>query len=327
MNSQSENSKQPLESRKSLDAPSPAGPDFADTFRRRRVRGPRGMAPGRRVWITLGWTAAAVAVPLALTAALAGDGAGAGDLGDSQEAAAARALPPPPALVLSPTPKASPTPTASPTPKVSPTPKAAPLPAAPAQAYQPALPAAPAAPAAPSPQKTVAATPKPSTAAPKAALASVPETAAVTVSRLAARQPGRHICYRAYVEGRGWQSVVCDGGTTGITGKKIKALNIAVSGTKGTAGNAFVHNDEWKTPWNGVADGNDNYIGSTAKNYPYMLGFVINVGDGAVCQTARVRSGWGGLACDKPLGQAGGNYIFGGTLNNDSWLEAVRFTV
>ncbi|MGW0859961.1 hypothetical protein [Streptomyces sp. NPDC002690] len=319
MNSQSEHSKQPLEPGSSPDPTSPAGPDFADVFRRRGVRGPRGMAPGRRVWTTLGWTAAAVAAPLALTAALAGDGAG--DLGDSQEAAAARALPPPPAVVVSPTPKASasPTPKASLTPTASPTPVGAPLPAAPAQAHQPSLPAAPA------PQKTANATPKPSAAAPKAA--PVPNTAALIVSRLAARQPGRHICYRAYVEGNGWQSVVCDGGTTGITGKKIKALNIAVSGTKGTAGNAFVHNDEWKTPWNGVADGVDNYIGSTAKNYPYMLGFVINVGDGAVCQSARVRSGWGGLACDKPIGQASGNYIFGGTLNNDSWLEAVRFTV
>ncbi|MGW1466118.1 hypothetical protein ACWCPT_17450 [Streptomyces sp. NPDC002308] len=323
MNSQSEHSKQPLEPRSSADPtapdqPSPAGPDFADAFRRRRVRGPRGMAPGRRVWTTLGWTAAAVAAPLVLTAALAGDGAD--DFGDSQEAAAARVLPPPPTAVVSPTPaaSASPTPKASPTPTASPTPVAAPLPAAPAQAYQPPLPA---------PQKTVPATPKPSAAAPKAAPAAAPETAALIVSRLAARQPGRHICYRAYVEGKGWQSVVCDGGTTGITGKKIKALNIAVSGTKGTAGNAFVHNDEWKTPWNGVADGVDNYIGSTAKNYPYMLGFVINVGDGAVCQSARVRSGWGGLACDKPIGQASGNYIFGGTLNNDSWLEAVRFTV
>ncbi|MFB7786713.1 hypothetical protein ACFC1D_28900 [Streptomyces vinaceus] len=50
--------------------------------------------------------------------------------------------------------------------------------------------------------------------------------------------------------------------------------------------------------------------------------------DPAACQNAHVGAyGWGGLACDKPLGQAPGNYIFGGTLDNNTWLDAVQFTV
>lgn len=168
--------------------------------------------------------------------------------------------------------------------------------------------------------------------APKAAAPprkDAPETAAIAVAKLAARDPGRHICYRAYVEGEGWQKLVCDGATAGtVGGGKIKSLNIAVSGTKGTAANAFVHNDHWKVPWTGVADGVDAYIGGTAADYPYMLGFIIDVGEGAVCENAAIHDhGWGGLACDQPTGQAPGNYIYGGTLDDSLWLEAVRFTV
>ncbi|MDF3302974.1 hydrolase [Streptomyces tropicalis] len=152
-----------------------------------------------------------------------------------------------------------------------------------------------------------------------------PETAATVVSRLAAKDPGRHICYRAYILGEGWQRPVCDGAMAGTVGEgaKIGSLNIAVSGTKGTAANAFVHEDHWKTPWSGVVDGVDNYIGSTRKDDPYMLGFAINVGDGRACQNALVHGhDWGGLHCDEP-----GGYIFGGTLDDALWLEAVRFTV
>lgn len=318
MNSQSEIPKQPLDPQGSPNPPSPAAPGFAEAFRRRRVRAPRGMAPGRRVWTTLGWTAA-VTAPLALTASLAG--AGTLEFGNSREAAAVRALPPTPSPSASRTPAAPATSTApaAPSPAASTEVAAAPPQPATAQAPPPAA-------AAPTSQQPAA--PKPSAAAPRSA-EPAPETAALAVSRLAARQPGRHICYRAYVEGIGWQKAVCDGGTAGITGqsKRIKALNIAVSGTKGTAANAFVHDEEWKTPWNGVADGIDNYIGGTAKDYPYMLAFVLNVGDGTVCGNAHVRNyGWGGLDCDQP-GEADGRYIFGGTLDNNSWLEAVRFTV
>ncbi|MFF4230404.1 hydrolase [Streptomyces sp. NPDC001820] len=162
-------------------------------------------------------------------------------------------------------------------------------------------------------------------------------TAAVAVGRLAAEKSGRHICYRAYVTGAGWTDPACDGETAGTVGKgkSIKKLNIAVSGTKGTAGSAFVHDPRstngrghYNAPWSGVADGIDNYIGSSEKDAPDMLGFVINVGDGAnrICQTAHVgNEGWHGLGCDEP--GSGEHFIFGGTLSNSLWLEAVRFTV
>ncbi|MFJ3927462.1 hypothetical protein [Streptomyces sp. NPDC090022] len=286
------------------------------------------MTPGRRVWATLGWTAA-VTVPLTLTASLAGSGGL--EFGKSSEAAAVRDIPP--MATQSPTPEAFRAPAPSAAPAERPAPSATPTPSATPEAEVKTQPPAAAPQAAPAPQQQP---PAANGAAPKAAPvapappALAPDTAAVAVSRLAAREPGRHICYRAYVEGIGWQKAVCDGATAGTEGqsRRIKALNIAVSGTKGTAANAFVYKEHWKTPWNGVADGIDNYIGGTAKDYPYMLGFVINVGDGAVCQNAAVRGhGWGGLACDEPRGQAPGNYIFGGTLDDNLWLEAVRFTV
>ena len=147
--------------------------------------------------------------------------------------------------------------------------------------------------------------------------------------KLAARDPGRHICYRVYLNKDGWQKPACDGTTAGRvgTGQKIKSINTATAGTKGTASSAWVHIEEWKAPWNGAVDGVDNYIGSTKASYPYILGFVINVGDGAVCQNAAVNGRWGGLACDQPTGQAPGNFIWGGTQDNSLWLQAVRFTV
>ncbi|MDH6700067.1 hypothetical protein [Streptomyces sp. MAA16] len=155
------------------------------------------------------------------------------------------------------------------------------------------------------------------------------ETAAEAVSKLAARSPGRHICYRVYFDKDGWQKPVCDGATAGRvnTKQKIKSINTATAGTKGTASNAWVRHDKWKTPWSGGVDGVDVYIGKTKKDYPYILGFVINVADGAVCQNAAVGGRWGGLACDQPTGQAPGNFIWGGTQDDARWLQAVRFTV
>ena len=151
-------------------------------------------------------------------------------------------------------------------------------------------------------------------------------TAATAVTRLAAEDPGvRHICYRAYETDKGWQKPVCDGALAGSVGQRIpiKALNLATSGTKGLNGNEFVHEKEWLNPWTAVADGVDLYLGSTKAKDPYMLGFAVSVGDGAICQNAHVHDdAWLGLGCSKP-----GGYIFGGTLNQSLWLEAVKFTV
>ncbi|MEU3255805.1 hydrolase, partial [Streptomyces sp. NPDC006997] len=177
----------------------------------------------------------------------------------------------------------------------------------------------PKAPATPTPAATPEPTPTP-TADP------TPPTAALAVSKLAAREPGRHICYRAFVEGTGWQRPVCDGATAGVVKgeKKIRSLNFAVSGTKGTSANAYRHEKGWwQTPWPGVVDGVDLYVHTTKKDAPYLLGFAVNVGEGVVCANANVQTqGWHGLKCDEP-----GGYVFGGTLDEDLWLRAVRFTV
>ncbi|MET8095691.1 hypothetical protein ABZV29_04355 [Streptomyces sp. NPDC005236] len=161
------------------------------------------------------------------------------------------------------------------------------------------------------------------------------DTAATAVSRLARNDPsGRHICYRAYVSGQGWQKPVCDGTMAGTSGRNspIKALNIAVSGSGGSAANAFVHDPassdgrgKWEPQWTAViADGRNNYIGSTKKSAPVMSGFAINIGSGRICQTAKVHGfDWGAQGC----ADARPGYVFGGALENARWLEAVKFTV
>ncbi|NUV62119.1 hypothetical protein [Streptomyces sp. CAI-85] len=162
------------------------------------------------------------------------------------------------------------------------------------------------------------------------------ETAATAVKRLARNDPsGRHICYRAYVSGRGWQKPVCDGTVAGTTGQNlpIKALNIAVSGTGGTAANAFVHNPRstdgagiWQPKWTpNTADGKNIYIGSAKRSAPSMLGFAINIGSGGrICQAAHVQdTGWSETGCADPRP----DFVTGGSFSNDRWLEAVKFTV
>jgi len=161
-----------------------------------------------------------------------------------------------------------------------------------------------------------------------------PATAATAVKKLAAKDAGRHICYRAFIAGDGWTDAVCDGAATGTVddAKQITALNIAVSGTLGSAANAFIHNPDstdgnghWEPQWTAIiADNKDNYIGSSKEDAPYMTGFAINIGSGQVCQTARNTGyDWGGQGCADPRPK----YIFGGTLANDRWLVAVKFTV
>ncbi|MEV5646417.1 hypothetical protein AB0L67_41185 [Streptomyces flaveolus] len=163
-----------------------------------------------------------------------------------------------------------------------------------------------------------------------------PDTAATAVNRLASKNPGRHICYRVYVSGQGWRKPVCDGRTAGTPGKGvITAVNIAVSGTKGTSGAAYVYDPastngegHFPKPWSEVPDGLDHYLGSTKKHAPHMLGFTINVdrGAGSVCQTTYIHGGdWLGLACDE-IG-SGYDFTYAGTHDNDLWIEAIRLTV
>ncbi|MEU4656387.1 hydrolase [Streptomyces sp. NPDC023723] len=164
-------------------------------------------------------------------------------------------------------------------------------------------------------------------------------TAATAVQQLAAKEPdGRHICYRVYARGQGWTEPVCDGETAGTeaSGIPLTAANIAVSGTNGTSGDAFVYNPEstngeghYPVPWSAAADGVDNYVGSTEKDAPHMLGFAINVdsGDGTVCQTTYIHDdAWMGMACTKP-GEDYYDFTYAGTHDNELWIEAVRLTV
>ncbi|MFC5958514.1 hydrolase [Streptomyces pratens] len=163
-------------------------------------------------------------------------------------------------------------------------------------------------------------------------------TAAIAVQQLAAQDPsGRHICYRVYAAGQGWTDAVCDGETAGTAGAgtPLKAVNIAVSGTKLTSGAPSVHNPastdgkgHRPAPWTDAADGIDNYIGSTEEDAPDMLGFTVSVdrGAGTVCQSAYVhKDAWLSLACDEP--GTGYEFTYVGTQDNDSWIEAVKLTV
>ncbi|MFJ1899110.1 hydrogenase expression protein HypA [Streptomyces sp. NPDC088115] len=162
-----------------------------------------------------------------------------------------------------------------------------------------------------------------------------PGTAASAMSSLAKNDPhGRHICYRAFVAEHGWQQPVCDGTVTGTTdqGKKITALNIAVWNVEGSSANALLHdpgstsgNSKWAPNWTAViADGKNNYIGSSKKGAPFLTGFAMNIGDGSVCHTAKMGGGgWGPQICKNKRPE----YMFVGTTANDHWFEAVRLTV
>ncbi|MEU8592103.1 hydrolase, partial [Streptomyces sp. NPDC048664] len=164
----------------------------------------------------------------------------------------------------------------------------------------------------------------------------VQETAAAAVRRLAADDPaGRHICYRAYVNGgTGWQKPVCDGTIAGTVkqGKQILALNVSVAG----GGKGLVATPVFPDPGSSkgegkfsdwtptVADDEDLYLGSAKQDAPTMLGFIMAITNGQICQTVETHDeGW------KPQGcaQANPNFVYGGSLKNDVPLEAVKFTV
>ncbi|MDF6021055.1 hydrogenase expression protein HypA [Streptomyces sp. JH34] len=163
----------------------------------------------------------------------------------------------------------------------------------------------------------------------------LPSTAADALSSLAEADPeGRHICYRAFVSGSGWQAPVCDGTMAGTAGqgKQITALNIAVWNVGGSSANALLHdqgstsgNAKWAPSWTALAaDGKNNYIGSSKQGAPFMTGFAMNVGKGGVCHTAKMgNGGWGRQYCKNSRPE----YMFVGTTDNKGWFEAVKLTV
>ncbi|WP_327237868.1 hypothetical protein OG349_31840 [Streptomyces sp. NBC_01317] len=152
-------------------------------------------------------------------------------------------------------------------------------------------------------------------------------TASLAVMKLATQNAGRHICYRAYVKGIGWQAPVCDGAEAGTQGQNrpITALNIAVSSTNGVNATPWTMGEGYKAPWKGASDGGDLYIGVASSSAPALGGFAINIGLPLVCENAFVTDrGWLGLKCDNPGGE---NLIFAGTLEKTLALQAIRLTV
>ncbi|MGW2227232.1 hydrolase [Streptomyces formicae] len=153
-------------------------------------------------------------------------------------------------------------------------------------------------------------------------------TAATAVRELAARSEGRHICYRAFVQGKGWQDPVCDGAEAGTTGKgtPIKALNIATSGTGGVTGAGAYVVEGWRDgdKWQQADDAADMVIGSTEESDPVLQGHTLKVVDGSVCLDAHLQGGeWLEQTCTDA-----GNWKYGGSpMEQNIPLEAVRFTV
>ncbi|MGH4036149.1 hydrolase [Actinomycetota bacterium Odt1-20B] len=154
------------------------------------------------------------------------------------------------------------------------------------------------------------------------------QTAADAVNKLAERSEGRHICYRAFVAGEGWQDPVCDGAEAGTVGKgtPIKALNIAVVNTQGVSGTGAWVGEGWRQeiPWTNADDGKNMYFGSSKDADPALEGYTIKVFDGATCSTARLKDeDWQDEVCTDP----GGWKYVGSPIDAYKQLEAVRFTV
>ncbi|MFI2379720.1 hypothetical protein ACH5AO_32395 [Streptomyces sp. NPDC018964] len=149
-----------------------------------------------------------------------------------------------------------------------------------------------------------------------------PNTAAYAVQRLAASDPGRHICYRVHRKGAGWTTPRCDGAMSG-KGLPITAINIAVVGAKKVSANEFVQKDGWTTPWSSAADATDLTLGSDSPNAPNLSGYAIGVDDGNVCHHHKLGGhDWGAYQCESSQG-----WRFGGSLDPDVWLESVKFNL
>ncbi|MFD7766277.1 hypothetical protein [Streptomyces sp. NPDC059787] len=149
-----------------------------------------------------------------------------------------------------------------------------------------------------------------------------PNTAAYAVQRLAASDPGRHICYRVHRKGAGWTTPRCDGAMSG-QGLPITAINIAVVGAKKVSANEYVQKDGWTTAWSSAADATDLTLGSDSPNAPNLSGYAIGVEDGNVCHHHKLGGhDWGAYLCESSEG-----WRFGGSLEPQTWLESVKFNV
>ncbi|CAL9331286.1 hypothetical protein SUDANB6_00077 [Streptomyces sp. enrichment culture] len=147
-------------------------------------------------------------------------------------------------------------------------------------------------------------------------------TAAYAAQRLAASNPGRHICYRVHMKGAGWTAPACDGAAAG-QGRPITAINIAVVGATRVSANEYVQKDGWTTAWSSAADGTDLLLGSASSNAPNLSGYAVGVADGNVCHHHKLGGhDWGAYLCESSEG-----WRFGGSLEPNLWLESVKFNV
>ncbi|MFJ6570683.1 hypothetical protein ACIQNU_25040 [Streptomyces sp. NPDC091292] len=179
------------------------------------------------------------------------------------------------------------------------------------------------------PQTTVTARP------PQATVTAKPpqDTAAAAVKRLAKNDPsGRHICYRAYVSGQGWQKPVCDGTLAGTVGRNrpIKAVNIATAGVDGSSAVGFLNDPhstngqgKFEESWTPIKSGENLYVGSTRKGAPNMSAFAVNIGSGQICQRNKIHEWEWGERCTAARPELN----FTGTLENNRFLEAFKVTV
>ncbi|MFE9452339.1 hypothetical protein [Streptomyces sp. NPDC006739] len=159
---------------------------------------------------------------------------------------------------------------------------------------------------------------------------SAPTTAAAAVVRLAAAHPGRHICYRAYVTGVGWEGPVCDGGVAGGTGNNgpIQAVELSTAGTSGNEANAYMAKGGWQGGgWKGAGNGRNLVIGNPGSGTG-MKAFMTRVKSGTICANTYVSSnvGWQITQC----GSSGAkpDYLFCGLADSTPrQIEAVVFKV
>lgn len=151
-----------------------------------------------------------------------------------------------------------------------------------------------------------------------------PDTASVAVTELNDKDPGRHVCYRAYVADIGWQHPVCDGDIAGTQneGRSIEAVNIAVSGSRATSGNAFMETVGFPPSWTSAAEKKDLTVGTPGKALQ-LDQFTMSLSDGVICGNAFIeRDQWQGKQCDNPGGP--GHWISVGVTGKTLHLEAFQ---
>jgi hypothetical protein len=204
------------------------------------------------------------------------------------------------------------------------------------QVQQPAVTALPPPPASPSPTPTETPSPTPSEtqegagggggggAPEKPKAKPKPDTASVAVTKLNERDPGRHVCYRAYVADIGWQHSVCDGDIAGTQneGRAIEAINVAVSGSRSTSANAYMEGVGFPPAWKSAAEKANLTVGTPGKGLQ-LDQLVMSLSDGVICGNGFLEeTQWQGKQCDHPGGPR--SWVSIGVTDKPLHLEALQ---